>query len=100
MMKRASINKEEEYQEVTDDPDDDIPLAKLAKTFGSTSTIEDYISIDSNLQATDHGHSRQPHSVRPSRYGNKGRRCNIIRRRRDHSKSTTEDVREVSHSCH
>ncbi|KAH3740026.1 hypothetical protein DPMN_046721 [Dreissena polymorpha] len=60
-FKHAGFRKEEEtiddddkeYHEVPDDPDDDIPLARLAEIFGSTATMEDYLSIDSNLPATE-----------------------------------------------
>ncbi|KAH3712534.1 hypothetical protein DPMN_072285 [Dreissena polymorpha] len=39
--------------EVPHNPDDGNPLARLAAIFGFTSSINDYISIDNNLQANE-----------------------------------------------
>ncbi|XP_052218348.1 regulator of microtubule dynamics protein 1-like [Dreissena polymorpha] len=74
-----AIDESDDYQEVPDNTDDDIPLARLAAIFGSSKSTDDYTSIGNNLQVIE-DISDNNILQDPPRYGNKCRRyCIIVR---------------------
>lgn len=53
-FQRAGFNKTEKEVVITEeDPDDDVPLARLANLFDNGTTIDEYIAIDDELPATE-----------------------------------------------